>query len=69
MAGDQVINGWTQFFLEVEKLFEGIERKKSCQIVSVIEGLFTRLEMLLKKMCLILKKDMVSCLVLLSRIV
>ena len=60
MAGDQVINGWTQFFLEVEKLFEEIERKKSCEIVSVTEGLFTRLEYVTKKMCLILKKDMVS---------
>ena len=48
MAGVQVINGWTQFFLEVEKLFQGIERKKSCQIVSVLEGLFTRLEYVTK---------------------
>ena len=48
MAGDRVVDGWTQFFLEVEKLFEEIERKKSCPIVSVIEGLFRRLEYVTK---------------------
>ena len=44
MAGDRVVDGWTQLFLEVEKLFEEIERNKCYQIFSVIEGLFTRLE-------------------------